>query len=80
MPNKDRKLQTPLQKDRIRARLEKKCAELNKRYPENKYTVDNNYIIRKSGRRPHTVSKKSAGFVKKVAEVLVSMVNIEKKG
>ena len=78
--NKNREMMIPKQKDRIQARLEKKCAELNKRYPDNNYTVDRNYIIRKSGRRPHKVSKKSASFIKKVAEVLVGMADREKKG
>jgi hypothetical protein len=65
-------------------RMEKKMRMLSKRYPGNKYEIKDDgkrsFIIRTSGRRPHTVSKKSAGFVKKVAEVLVGMVGLEKKG
>jgi len=57
--NKDREKMTPDQKAAIRNKLAKKCAELNKHYPNNKYEVKDNNVVRVSGVRPHKKSKKA---------------------
>jgi len=69
---------TPAQKEKIQTRLKRKCAELNKRYKDSKYEVVDNYIIRKSGRNPHSISKKSADFIKKAVEVTVEVNEVNK--
>lgn len=57
--NKDRDLMKPFQKERIQTALAKKCKQLNKRYPANKYEVKDNKVVRLSGVRPHKRSKKA---------------------
>ena len=57
--NKDREKMTPLQRERIQNRLEKRCADLNKRYPKNSYEVRDNRVILVAGVKRHKVSKKA---------------------
>lgn len=56
--NKNRDNITPTQREHIETRLNRKCNELNKHYPDKKYEVKDNMVVRVSGVRPHKKSKK----------------------
>ena len=76
---KEHSAKNAIRAERIEARLMREVVKMNKRYPESKYDVKDMNIVRISGRRPHKLSKKSDAFLKKSAEVIVNMIELEAK-